>query len=1157
MRPDIERSGGFSLVEMMLALAVITIGVFALVQQVTLGFRTVATERSRSEAFQKASQILAEIQSRIAKGQIADTQALDLEADGLSANPVMTALRLVDGSTPDPDHPTSGNYRTEKGHWAWGRQVTVQQHESHPTLRYVTVHVGQTSSRTGRFRPSAHAAALLSVTATHLPPKQVVDVYLIAIGSVLSDLGPMDEVRAQVARQVQDLESVDQGVQFRLHWITRMGYGRDPLYTPWCDPESTSDAPSPFVLRYPGRDHLGRRLHSPELLGGRVNTPCGVLGDYDPETHSLPIAIADRWNYCLQGAEALDLHQLRVEQGLEEATEPPLDVLLGQLHDQPERYRNAVFLNLHGSTTPLPPLRPVPDPARLPTEHPGVQVVTHAATLFTPRMPTSPPGGGFLQARDAEFRVHAYQDDPDSGPFILREPITLRIPGADLSQDINHATNPSLLIRCLPGGIDPNTGDPNGSCLEYHGFDDSQGLPPKDAPTTASGMYFRAGFATTPSPHTWVQLYNTPLVAPPVAGKGLPLEQRLYGVDHIASPVAGDVGFPQDLATTGTGPKNTARWRIRIPRGVMTSGLWTEEDRRVTALTSIGTSTTPGVLWPVPHEPYNVSAAHTWWGCDPQMVPVLARTHLVGDPRTVPHADLLAGGTFAHSYNCYFGDLRAGAVDASSDWPGLDAERMADGFGAGFPADVPRFGTLWRTGLMRAGALWLNVGGATAQRFLLGGELARVEHAWDGSSHSIQTTGMSPGGTQQTAVNTLGTPGVTGTSDGPQVLKDSFSGHTVLPWVHPIGTGIPGWETSGNVASASSSHAYTMSSCGSIDPAWLPRGAEVTSRSGGFVGVLGPAALLNNGTAGTTMLHGPHGGTTEANATTSVEEILLALGENLPAEIESVSPFQLHGPLPCPLPWRDWPDEHPMAASTMLEEWWQHPLGSTAAGLIALTPAADAGDPEAIHGFLAPISLSPGTSSISPGTPTPSPPSVGGIQSTDPDQLAPGELLIRNALLLGVRSLHRLGLPGTAGRMPHDPMVRIVSPRPEELLAQPTSIQLEWETEWVRFDGEPFTQEHPAAFQETESGYGYAVKVSTDDGGTWFHGLDGTPTELGRRPAAEHLAIHDAIPGNESITLPTPTELWPAGQIRIRVEAFHRGRPNHHAFHEIHLQLTR
>lgn len=1124
---------GFSLVEITVAMLVLSIGLVVLVQQVSLGYRGVQQEQDRSFAFQKATAIIAEIQNSIDRGLLADTAALDDLADGLQPNAVLTTLVDDHGIVFPPDHAMSGNTNTVDGDWVWGRKVVVTPHEEQASLRYVNVHVGRRPTAGGNWRDLAHAAAVMALPAAAQPARQTVDLYVLAIGNALSDLGPMDEVRAAVDRQVTDLQSVDQGVEFRVHWITRMGYGRDALYAPWCDPNAAPGSEVPYALHYPGRTSDGRRLYAPDMLEGRAQGPLGIHGGYDSTAMPYPVAIADRWNHCLPVHEALALHQQRVAAGLEDPEEPPLDLFLARLHDDPGHYRNAIILNLHGSGIPTPPLRPVPDPARDGLAFPGIRVVTHAASVFTPRTNIVLPDHGSLPARDAEFRVHAWATDPSAGPYCMDVPITIRIPGPDLSQRINAGGTPSLVIRRLHGGVSPFDGSLTGAYLDYLPFSHYFGRPPEDTPTLTREMYLTAGYSTTPYPHTWVQLHNTPLVAPVINGNGLDPSQRLYGVDHIPSPVGTGNDFVEDLSTPGTGPKNTARWRIRIPAALLQSGDWPNGDQAVEVLTSIGTDPAAGTCWPTPFQPHNVSRAVTWWTDSPDDVPALAYTHLVGDPRLVPHSDLMAGGIFAHGYNWCFDDLTNGSIDVDADWPGLDGSRMHDGFGAGLAVDIARYGKLIREGLQKNNAVWIDAGGAVGQRALLGGGLGDVVQRWKGDSLPLPAYGPAFGGSGTVVRDTVRPPQFGNESGGMQVLRAATGGAVGFPWFGGLASdsAAGAWQANGNVPAGTLSDGWYAAPLMDVPAAMRPQGADLASTSGGFVGAMGPTAILNHGGPSGTFGHPP---TSQGSATSTPAwvEILDSLGESMPATMPSSIPFSLTGPPAGPMPWQSATETYAPAPAQLLEPWWNHPSGDPASGLVAST------HPDGLQvGFFAPITFDP----IAPD--------AGGLE--------PGEQVVRHGLLAALRSLHRLGQPDTPGRIPHDALVMIQDPQPEQLFASPIQIRLRWSTLWRRYDGEHYTDAHPKTFKENEADYHYAVKVSGDEGQTWAHAVDGAPTVPGERPTVLAHRVQDAVPGSESLIMATPANRWPTGKYWIRVECFHSHRQLHLGWHEVRIHIRR
>ena len=75
-----------------------------------------------------------------------------------------------------------------------------------------------------------------------------------------------------IENAARDLHTPENGLRMRLHWITKLGYGRDPVYTPYVNTAIAADAAAPYVYWYPGLLGTGTSLYNAELFGGRIRT---------------------------------------------------------------------------------------------------------------------------------------------------------------------------------------------------------------------------------------------------------------------------------------------------------------------------------------------------------------------------------------------------------------------------------------------------------------------------------------------------------------------------------------------------------------------------------------------------------------------------------------------------------------------------------------------------------------------------------------------------------------------------------------------------------------------------------------------------------------------------------------------------------------------
>ena len=166
-------------------------------------------------------------------------------------------------------------------------------------------------------------------------PEQGHDVYLLACGAAPSLAGDLAELRTHYENAAATIRQQSQA-DIRLHWITRLGYGRDPCYAPYVNVATTADKQAPFAYWLPGLlAEEGATLYRPELVGGMCRTETALLGG-GSATEPWPVTIADQNNHCLRTPTARTQFDRRVTAGLERADEPPLQLLLDDLASHPE-----------------------------------------------------------------------------------------------------------------------------------------------------------------------------------------------------------------------------------------------------------------------------------------------------------------------------------------------------------------------------------------------------------------------------------------------------------------------------------------------------------------------------------------------------------------------------------------------------------------------------------------------------------------------------------------------------------------------------------------------------------------------------------------------------------------------------------------------------
>jgi type II secretory pathway pseudopilin PulG len=413
-------------------------------------------------------------------------------------------------------------------------------------IRLVTVRVYKNSPQVAApGELLAEVSSVIRTLGESYPTTQVYDLYLLALENAPGWWVGMDAIQPFVESALTDLQTRNPGLVFRTHWITKLGFGRDEEYAPYTNSTRTSTDKIPWTYAYPGRMPDGEavfRYYVPGRFQGRVNVdgtdaPAfhndyqlpepfadgngnGVYDEGETFTDTngdgvrnpgdtVPYALADMQNHCMRYPQAEARFQARVEAGLDSADTPTWRLLLDRMISDPHAFHNAILVNLHGELLPMPPVRNVSDPAKEPRVRPGWRVVTHPERLCATRV-----AGNDAASQAPRFRVYAFksqflddevvttQREPlvdangngvwdagesftdwnGNGVWDAGLPISLVLPGGDFAQAPNAASNPSVIVRRLRGGVDADgdgTQDPYqdwgaAPCLPEH-FTDTNG----------------------------------------------------------------------------------------------------------------------------------------------------------------------------------------------------------------------------------------------------------------------------------------------------------------------------------------------------------------------------------------------------------------------------------------------------------------------------------------------------------------------------------------------------------------------------------------------------------------------------------------------------------------------------------------------------------
>ncbi|HEV7428261.1 MAG TPA: type II secretion system protein [Thermoanaerobaculia bacterium] len=644
-----KRQSGMSLVEVLAGLAIVSVMVLGTVTVMSNAHNLTRMTSSKEFATQKAISMIEELKSLVQTNTGSTIVTLDDYDDGVKNNMVLTTIGEKNKSPlvpPLPDDIMSGNVLLAgPDTWQYERLITVRKIKGQSNdVRLVNVKVYENLPRGGQLLLAEVSSVIRTLAAT-MPPTQVYDVYCLAIENVPGWWVYMSNVVPFVKSAISDLQARNPGLIFRTHWITSLAYGRDLLYKPYINNAVDSNADIDSVYFYPGKmpqscisaGNCGDDYYYPSFFfRGRVSIDGNDTNGYDPQNNPNPYAIADQYNNAMRYYDEKKLYDDRKKAAA--LQDPPATeemtwrLLMDDMYMNPQNYTNALIINLHGELMPFPPVRNYSDAAKSPA----------TAGLLNVRAVIHPEQLVYASGSPVTLRVYTYTDPP-SATAIMPVPLTVRISG--LTSWIPTSTS----VQVIHGGVDN---------------DGTGGIDAYDAAPVPAPAYPVAG---KPNQMAWtwsldgvtgdtiLKLYGSPLKTPiESSGRGLAVEDRLYGLDYIPSPVedltTGAVQFSTDLTSTSVRPKNTARWMIRIPAAAIPVN-----GTVLTVDTRIGDQETSGYLYPAANDPENRSRTYAWCGPNtyvfgnattPPKLPLTERFQVIGDPRHCPYADLKRPNVF-------------------------------------------------------------------------------------------------------------------------------------------------------------------------------------------------------------------------------------------------------------------------------------------------------------------------------------------------------------------------------------------------------------------------------------------------------------------------------------------------------------------------------
>jgi type II secretory pathway pseudopilin PulG len=1231
----IRPGAGFTIIEAVVGIALLSLIMAGALAYLAGAWRSVQVSQNRIFATQKAVSILNEVRSFVETQSSQAYGKLDDLDNGITTTPYLTIA-----SVPSADHAASGNELLPNGQWKYARHITVRPlpNVSVRDIRLVLVQVYEHNDQ-GKEVLLADVGTVVHTVSDDFPTTQVYDVYALAVENVPGWWVYMSNIRPFVEDTITDLENRNPGLKFRTHWITKLGYGRDSEYTPVFNEDPVdSRQPVDYVYFYPGKMPAQQTniissnyYYVPNITSARfllknvLASPPTLQNDYDGSTNWLthnkwPYALADSYNHAMRYQDEWNYFQARYNDAVDkpDGTKDRKEtsdcltwrLLLDDMVANPGRYTNAILINLHGELLPMPPVRNYSDAAKDPATYPHWRVVTHPENIWYFRS-----GVSINNSESPKLRVYAYLTKPDDATLpatMGAVPISIAIKDADLTGNVNGATNPTLTIQQIPGGINTTTGALD-TTVAYTALANAPSAPGGGTPY---GMYYQVTYEqpSASTKYTLIKLYNTPLKCPKVGSgttaTGLPTASRLYGYCYIPCAAGSANNFSTNLASqgefvSGSIPleKNTARWVITIPKNNLGSATLPNTDQVLTVSTYVGDISqtvagvpmTCGVMYPPDQrfKPRNISRTYSYWSNNSSYVPFTERYQFLGDPRHCPYGDLKNGGvtysrdgtnttkTFPNGYNWYFDNFKTSSVtDALTSWPGFDGSRI--GFGTSGSStgasddgwkgdmceqDVPRFYLLLRTALTQSDALFTTLTGFSFFYMGLGGEIGY--DSANGYSSGVPISSKpydgtnNPGWEQWMTNYDLGSPNW---GYGVKYIKEDVAsnywwGKNWIGELYPdtdnngVNLYTTQWSVNGNLSTGTGAGHFRRTLRSNINVN-LPRGTALLA-SRRRTAETGCTSFFDvEPVTGNYFQHLYADGTT-GNLTTAGQDMAQTYFFPLPTSAKISRPFSVQTTTSYGTG-DEWSygsqtspnNDDPRFKAEVVAQFYDHSTGNQGSSLVA-------------HQL---YDLSKASFVI-----------VNGIDKTTETGsafIAKYSLLslIHGYLTAGL--YNKVGQPNGGGRVHELPRTTIKEPTSITQIDNPTAVNVRWGIQWRRWDGQPYTSDSRYstgyAGEPDEPNLRYVVCYSPDNGITWkFMKEEGVSRltvddqvdlssgylPIAPNPAADAVRSDNVVGGDETLAWDvSDTARFPQGSYLVRVETFRSPvgslpLPMHYSYH--------
>ncbi|HEY9724388.1 MAG TPA: hypothetical protein V6D47_20465 [Oscillatoriaceae cyanobacterium] len=795
---------GMSLVEVLIAASVLVTVLLAMGLYQTATVRMNQNQRDRAFAVQKATQMMEEIVALQTQKTQLTPQDVATFADGASR---YNFKLTIDPNVGHPEDSLSGN--TPQGaSYRFVRQIVVLPLDSDDKSSQVTIKVflADTTNKSAAPKPNTKALSVVTNVIRATPPQtvptDVYDIFLVDIGNAINSWADPETIRTAINNAVGALEGENTGLEFRLHWVTRLGSGRDAYYMPYDNNRNDRTSLANWAYAYPGSRDPSNQLSPPAASGTAYffdpslmsNSSLGVGGQRMEDGRGTDLVESTAWTRGGRGSSS----QLYVDDSNfawadqfnnalrypeeytkwynagEDLDDIPLDLLLEFMAEG--QLKNAIVVNVNGSVLPIPPVRNYSDAARVPDDtnsgwhsgyddlqrHWGLNV-GHSSTIddgSRARLVTHPldmhvavaTGSTYSEAETVNLGVYPYLSSNQGTDLDATD-------GSDFHAGYNPYHSARILLRGVKNNLYTwDSGQPQEKQVEIDVLPDDY-----DTGNVAPYQWVRAW----PNNHGASFSMGSNPYSPNVADNavdsahghyidgdpdwsGNDLRIKLKNLPYCHKPLAGR-GMDPNVLLDGFNyfpdpalPSLSATYAAGAPRNTARVRILFKATSALQSGHGYQPLTITTTIGQPDHENIdgieepNRSDTYVWIGSD--KVPAIEQFQYMGDPRENPYKDVRA----ATGYNRYFGDFSSNPYGSQTP-AGVSFSSTAAGYGTTghkTSVDLPAFMELWRDALLGANAVFVNAEGQAFTYFTLGGEiLENVPQALfnSGGSTSLST----------------------------------------------------------------------------------------------------------------------------------------------------------------------------------------------------------------------------------------------------------------------------------------------------------------------------------------------------------------------------------------------------------------------------------